>query len=209
MGRTTSGSFQIMNELQEQIRQCRRCRETFGFEPRPIVRGNAHAPIMQISQAPGRKVHETGIPFNDQSGKRLRRQWYEIEDEVFYDPDLFYITTVGHCFPGKSKNGRNDNRPPKCCYDLWTRKEIEKKPDTELYVIIGKEAADRIFGKKDFADLVFHDQTLNGKPAVVLPHPSPLNRKWFADHPAFEQERMPEIRKRVHEILKRHQKSPS
>jgi uracil-DNA glycosylase family 4 len=187
--------------LLEQLKDCRHCQEDFGFEPRPVQWGHPHAPIMHISQAPSRKVHEIGRPFSDLSGKRLRQDWYQISDETFYDMDKFYITTVGHCFPGKSKNGRYDAKPPKCCYDMWTKKEIELKQDTKLYLVVGKEAADRIFPKQNFSQLVFQDLDINGVPAFVLPHPSPLNTKWLRDHPQFEQERLPVIRQAIKEAL--------
>lgn len=167
---------------------------------RPAVWGHGCGPIMQISQAPGRKVHESGIPFSDVSGEKLRHEWYEIEDEQFYDPDLFYITSMGHCYPGKGKSG--DRRPPKCCYDMWTKREMEVKPDTRLYIIIGKEAADRIFGKEiPFERLVMEDRQIHGVVAVVLPHPSPLNRRWLKEHPDFERVRLPQVRRMIREII--------
>lgn len=190
----------VLEELQAQIRQCRHCEEKFGYEPRPVVRGHENAPIMQISQAPGRKVHESGIPFDDASGAKLRHEWYQIRDDQFYDEDLFYITTVGHCYPGKAKSG--DKKPPACCYGMWTEKEIGLKRNTKLYLVIGKEAADRIFGKeRPFEQLVFEDQQINGVKAFVLPHPSPLNRKWLKDHPEFESERLPQIRQELRKYV--------
>lgn len=189
-----------LEALLENLKRCRKCQEEFGWEPRPIQWGNPDAKIMQISQAPSRKVHETGIPFNDPSGKRLRQEWYQIPDEMFYDKDLFYITQMGHCFPGKGK-GNYDKKPPRCCYEIWTSKEIELIDSCEIYIIVGGEAAARLFPKKKLTDLVFEDQILHGKPCYVLPHPSPLNRRWFAAHPEFEQQRLPQIRAKIHEVL--------
>lgn len=186
-----------LETLQNQLKACRHCEGM--LEPNPVVHGNAAAPILQISQAPGKKVHETGIPFNDASGRRLRREWYQITDEQFYDPDLFYITSMGHCYPGKGKTG--DRKPPKCCYEMWTRREIECKPDTRLILVIGREAADRLFPKRDFTELIFEDQQINGVPCFVLPHPSPLNVRWFKMHPEFEETRMPQIRRKLHQVI--------
>ena len=194
-------SMQSLQSLREQMKKCRLCQEEFGFEPRPVTFGNPNAKIMHISQAPGLKVHETGKPFNDLSGKCLRQQWYEISDEQFYNPDNFYFTTMGHCFPGKGDRGNYDRKPPKRCYDLWTSKEIELMDGCELYLVVGSEAASRLFPKKKLADLVFQDQTLNNKPCFVLPHPSPLNRRWLKTHPEFMEKRIPEIRKAIHRIL--------
>lgn len=186
-----------LEKLQAQLKNCRHCQGM--LEPNPVVHGHARAPILQISQAPGKKVHETGIPFNDASGRRLRRDWYQITDAQFYDPDLFYITSMGHCYPGKGKTG--DKKPPRCCFDLWTKREIELKPGTRMMLVIGREAANRLFPKRDFTQLVFQDQEYEGIPCFVLPHPSPLNVRWFRMHPEFEAERMPVIREKLHRLM--------
>lgn len=195
-----------MEQLLTELKACRLCEGK--LEPRPVWHGSIHAPILQVSQAPGKKVHESGIPFSDQSGRRLRESWYQVSDAEFYDPDLFYLTSVGHCFPGKAKSG--DRKPPRCCYDRWVSRELALKPDTELILVIGREAADRIFPGKAFTDLVFQDQQLNGVPCFVLPHPSPLNVRWFKAHPEFERDRIPVIRQAVHAVIdkaKKKQKS--
>lgn len=187
-----------LEKLQAQLRACRHCEGM--LEPRPVVHGNPGAPILQVSQAPGRKVHETGIPFNDASGRRLRQDWYQISDAQFYDPDLFYITSMGHCYPGKGKTG--DKKPPRCCFDMWTRREIELKPGTRMMLVVGREAASRLFPKREFTELVFQDQEYDGIPCFVLPHPSPLNMRWFRMHPEFESQRMPVIREKLHQVLR-------
>lgn len=187
-----------LEKLQAQLRACRHCEGM--LEPRPVVHGNPGAPILQVSQAPGKKVHETGIPFNDASGRRLRQDWYQISDAQFYDPDLFYITSMGRCYPGKGKTG--DKKPPRCCFDLWTRREIELKPGTRMMLVIGREAASRLFPKREFTELVFQDQEYDGIPCYVLPHPSPLNVRWFRMHPEFETQRMPVIREKLHQVLR-------
>lgn len=187
-----------LEKLQAQLRACRHCEGM--LEPRPVVHGNPGAPILQVSQAPGKKVHETGIPFNDASGRRLRQDWCQISDAQFYDPDLFYITSMGHCYPGKGKTG--DKKPPRCCFDMWTRREIELKPGTRMMLVIGREAASRLFPKREFTELVFQDQEYDGIPCYVLPHPSPLNVRWFRMHPEFETQRMPVIREKLHQVLK-------
>lgn len=187
-----------LEKLQAQLRACRHCEGM--LEPRPVVHGNPGAPILQVSQAPGKKVHETGIPFNDASGRRLRQNWYQISDAQFYDPDLFYITSMGHCYPGKGKTG--DKKPPRCCFDMWTRREIELKPGTRMMLVIGREAASRLFPKREFTELVFQDQEYDGIPCYVLPHPSPLNVRWFRMHPEFETQRMPVIREKLHQVLR-------
>jgi len=190
-----------IEELKKGILNCRDCRELFGYEPHPVFQGQKDSRIMQISQAPSLLVHETGRPFNDLSGRRLRGEWYQISDEVFYNPADFYITSAAHCYPGKNPSG-GDRLPPRHCTEKWLHHELESV-DNHIYIIIGKRAADYFFPKSKFSESIFQDHRINGKPAYVLPHPSPLNVKWFKDHPCFEAERMPEIRGVVHKILER------
>ena len=185
--------------LQNQIRECRLCQETFRFEPHPIVQGNHNAKIMQISQAPSKSVHETGKPFYDASGRKLRREWYQISDEDFYNPDNFYIVSMAHCYPGKSPNG-GDRRPPKICSKQWLLKEMELV-DNKIYILIGGIAAEFFFPGEKITSLAFEDKQINGKPAYILPHPSPLNMKWFKDYPQFTEERIFKIQKEVHKVL--------
>ncbi|MGI6497430.1 MAG: uracil-DNA glycosylase family protein [Oscillospiraceae bacterium] len=184
--------------LQNQISRCRLCWDSFGFEPRPVVMGNRNAKIMQISQAPSKRVHETGLPFNDSSGKRLRKEWYGIPDQDFYNPDHFYIASMAHCYPGKSP-GKGDRHPPKICSQQWLLKEMALV-DNEIYIIIGRIAADLFFPGEKMSSMVFEDKQINGKPAYVLPHPSPLNIKWFRDYPEFMNDRIFKIRKEVQRI---------
>jgi uracil-DNA glycosylase family 4 len=187
--------------LQQKLSTCRECRTLFGFEPNPIVWGTAQASIVLIGQAPSRKVHETGIPFNDASGKRLRR-WLGVDEDAFWNQDTFYITAVGHCYPGSAgRKGGGDSPPPRICSELWLGNELEiLKP--ELYLMIGSHAARYCFGKnKKLTELVFEELQYKGKPAFVLPHPSPLNRKWFKDHPSFEDIVVPGLQQVVEKVL--------
>lgn len=188
-----------IKKLHQQISKCRKCEKEFGFTPHPVTFGKPTAKIMHISQAPSKKVHETLKFFNDASGERLRKDWYKITDEDFYNPDNFYITSLGHCYPGKNKSGK-DNPPPKICSELWLKKETETV-NCKLYLIVGSKAAKFIFPNEKFIDLVFKDNIFNNKKALVLPHPSPVNIKWFIDHPEFEKKRIVEIRKIIRKAL--------
>ena len=181
------------------LKKCTICKENFGFDPHPIVLGNANSKIVQISQAPSATVNKTLKPFTDQSGKRLKYDWYQINDDIFYNPNNFYIAALAHCYPGKDKNG-NDKIPPKICYDKWIKKELEYI-NNSLYIIIGAKAAKVFFPNENFNDLVFKNNYINNKLALVLPHPSPLNIKWFKDHPDFMNKRIIEIRNIIKEIL--------
>lgn len=181
------------------IKNCSICKEKFGFEPHPIILGNIHSKIVQISQAPSATVHKTLMPFTDQSGKKLKYEWYQISDATFYNPNNFYIAALSHCYPGKNKNG-NDRTPPKICYNKWIRKELEYI-DNKLYIIIGSKAAKTFFPNENFNELVFKNNYLNNKLTLVLPHPSPLNIKWYKDHPEFINKRIFEIRKTIKKVL--------
>jgi len=189
-----------LEKLQKQIEKCRICRETFGFEPKPIVFGNKNAKIVQLGQAPSRRASETNKFFDDQSGKRLKYEWYQITDNEFYNPDNFYILPMAHCFPGQEPNG-HDKTPPKICYQKWGRKELELV-NNQIYIIIGSKAAKQLFPHEKFEELVFKDNIYNGKPAYVIPHPSPLNRRWLNKHPEFLSKRMPIIREKIKRLNK-------
>ena len=204
---TPNSKQQQLTALQQQILQCRVCWDSFGFEPHPVVQGHHCAKIMQISQAPSKRVHETGKPFNDASGKKLREEWYGISEREFYNPDFFYIVSMAHCYPGKSP-GKGDRQPPEICAEKWLQNEMPLV-ENELTIIIGAIAAKYFFPKEPFTALVFQDIEMNGKPAFVLPHPSPLNIKWFRDYPEFTHERLPVVRKAVHRALGLTQKPQS
>ncbi|MCX8074396.1 MAG: uracil-DNA glycosylase family protein [Clostridia bacterium] len=187
-------------KIKNEILNCSFCEEKFGFTPHPIFWGQHNSKIVQISQAPSNNVHLSNKPFTDMSGRTLKYEWYKISDEEFYDTSNFYISALAHCYPGKDKNG-NDKAPPKCCYEKWIKKEL-KLVNNEIYIIIGAKAAKMFFPNKDFEELVFRNNVLNEKLTIVLPHPSPLNKKWIKDHPKFISERIIEIRNILKEILK-------
>lgn len=187
-------------KLKHDLITCQKCYDIFGYTPKPIFQGKKNSLIMQIGQAPSRKVMETGRPFFDMSGKKLLNDWYQISREQFEDPHLFYISAIGRCYPGKAKI-TGDNPPVFKCADLYLKRELEMiKP--QLYIVIGSYAAKYFFKDKSLEELVFNDHVYKGKPLYVLPHPSPLNYKWLKDHPSFEKERLKEIRKAVHKLVK-------
>lgn len=187
------------NKHKESVLACQDCAEKFGHKPIPIFHGTPHSKIMQISQAPSSKVHLTRRPFNDPSGDKLKYQWYQITDEIFYNEDNFYITSIAKCFPGKNGKG-GDKPPPVSCAKKWLAQDMSVV-DNKLFAIVGAKAANYLFPGENFVDLVFKNNTLNNKPAVVMPHPSPLNVRWFKEHPQFEARRMPEIRELVWSAL--------
>lgn len=191
--------IQNFNTIVEQIKNCDLCEKQFGFKPHPIFLGNENSKIVQISQAPSATVHETLKPFTDMSGKKLKYDWYQITDDVFYNPDNFYIAALAHCYPGKDARG-NDRMPPRICYEKWIKQEL-KYIDNKIYILIGAKSAKTFFPNENFNDLIFRENYLNEKLAIVLPHPSPLNIKWFKDHPDFLNSRIKEVRKIIKNTL--------
>jgi uracil-DNA glycosylase family 4 len=188
-----------LDELKNDLLNCRICEEKFGYEPHPVFQGNENSKIVHISQAPSANVHKVRRSFSDKSGEKLKYEWYQITDEVFYNPDNFYIASIARCYPGKSKHG-GDNPPPKICAEKWLDREIEFV-NNKIYLLVGALAAKHFFPNEKFDDLVFNDNYINGKLAMVLPHPSPLNIKWFMDHPKFESERIIQVRNVIKKIL--------
>ncbi len=191
--------YNNINDLIKDLDKCTECKEIFGFDPHPIFLGNAKSKIVQISQAPSATVHKTLKPFTDKSGHKLKYQWYQITDEEFYDPNNFYIAALAHCYPGKDSRG-NDKQPPKICYEKWIKKEL-KLINNKLIILIGSKAANKFFPNEDYNTLIFKDNYINNILTLVLPHPSPLNIKWFKDNPKFLEERLPEIRNIIHNTL--------
>lgn len=189
----------MYQKLKDEILKCRLCEDKFGFEPHPIVMGNVNSKIMQISQAPSQNVHKTLKPFDDASGRRLRKEWYCISDETFYDQDNFYLTSIAHCYPGKSPNG-GDRLPPIICAKKWLLKEIECV-NNKIFILIGGKSAKFFFPNQNFTSLIYKTNYINDKPAYVLPHPSPLNAKWFKDNPQFMKYRICQIREAIYSIL--------
>lgn len=114
---------EIFEQLKRELCACRLCEGKFDHEPRAIFQGAQDANIMQISQAPSIHVHNSGLPFHDASGKKLRREWYQIDDAQFYDEHNFYIASMGHCYPGKGKQG--DKKPPRICARTWLMRELD------------------------------------------------------------------------------------
>lgn len=187
--------------LHRQLQACRACEQQFAHEPRPMVWGRAAAPVVLIGQAPSRRVHETGRPFNDASGQRLRT-WLGVSKDEFWNPDKFYITATAHCYPGSSgKAGGGDLPPPRLCSKLWLQPELELL-QPKLYLLIGRYAAEFCYGRSArLSQLVFQEMEYRERPALVLPHPSPLNRRWFKNHPQFESTLIPRIQLSVRRVL--------
>ena len=189
-----------LESLATEIRACRLCESQLPLGPRPVIQVDRRARILVAAQAPGTRVHETGIPFNDPSGERLR-DWMGIDREIFYDPARIAIVPMGFCYPGRGKSG--DKPPIPVCARTWRRPLLDLLPDIRLTLVIGQYAQNWHLGK-DGRNLTgrVRDYRAFGAGLMPLPHPSPRNNLWLARNPWFGQELVPELRRRVAEVLR-------
>ncbi|MFL5751951.1 MAG: uracil-DNA glycosylase family protein [Bacteroidia bacterium] len=189
-----------MKSILKKIAQCEVCRDHLPLGPKPIVRLNYSSKIIIIGQAPGKRVHETGIPWNDASGKKLR-EWLGLDESDFYDSSLISIMPMGFCYPGKGTSG--DLPPRSECAPLWHSQVLKKMKDVQLILLIG-QYAQRHYLKKDFqGSLTDTVKKFRELPSLYfpLPHPSPRNQNWLKVNPWFTEEVLPELRKRIRNIL--------
>ena len=189
-----------MQELLSEIRSCEVCKAHLPLGPRPIVAAHEEAKIVIVGQAPGTKVHQTGVPWDDPSGRQLRK-WLGVTDEVFYDETKIALIPMGFCYPGKGKSGDLPPRPE--CAPLWHEPLFSKMPSIELIVVIGSYAQGYYLKEKREKNLTETVKMYkNYLPRYFpLPHPSPRNRFWQSKNPWFEEEVVPELQKRVLNIL--------
>ena len=185
--------------LLTEIRACRHCEAHLPLGPRPVLRAAPTARILIIGQAPGTRVHASGIPWNDPSGDRLR-DWLNIDREHFYDEGKIAIIPMGFCYPGKGKSGDLPPRPE--CAPLWHDRLLAHLPALELILLVGSYAVARYLPearKRNLTDVV-RDWRAASSPFVPLPHPSPRNIGWLKRNPWMETELVPELRRRVSEL---------
>jgi uracil-DNA glycosylase len=181
-------------ELLRNIRACTHCADALPCGPRPVLQAHRSARLRIVGQAPGRKVHETGIPWNDPSGDRLRN-WLGLTPEQFYDPRKVAILPMGFCYPGKAVSGDNPPRPE--CAPRWHEKLNADLPNIALTLLIGLYAQASYLGSRRKAKL---GETVRAwseyLPLGYLPlaHPSPRNQPWLAKNPWFEEELVRELR---------------
>ena len=188
----------LFDQLVQEIRSCTRCDLPMG--PNPVIQVSPKARLLIVGQAPGIRVHESGIPFNDPSGDRLR-QWLNIEREQFYDPESIAIVPMGFCYPGTGKNG--DLPPLPLCAELWRKRLLEKLDNVELTLVIGQYAQAWHLNKKTKTSVTAIVKSWRDYiPDVIpLPHPSPRNNRWLKTNPWFELEVVPYIQKRVRSLI--------
>jgi len=185
--------------LLSDIRQCQLCAEHLPLGPRPVVRAAPEARIMIIGQAPGTRVHASGIPWDDPSGDRLR-QWLGVTKDEFYDESLFAIMPMGFCYPGKGKSG--DLPPRKECAPQWHDAVWQHLPNIQLTLLIGQYAQQHYLAPeilkqyKTLTERVRRWEELIPE-RLVLPHPSPRNQLWLKKNSWFEDDVVPWLQQRV------------
>ena len=191
-----------LHEFVDEIRACQLCTEDMARAPRPILQVSQTAKLLIAGQAPGNLAMESGRPFTDPSGVRLR-DWLQIDEAVFYDPAKVAIVPMGFCFPGYDKYG-GDIPPMTRCADTWHVPLFERLPQIELKVLIGGYAQRWHIGdqmEKTLTATVQKWRSFLEQGVIVTPHPSWRNNAWLKRNPWFETELLPELRKRVQVLL--------
>jgi uracil-DNA glycosylase len=188
------------NLIKKQILSCTICESHLPHGVNPVVQINPKAKILIAGQAPGRKVHESNIPFNDASGKRLR-DWMGVSDELFYDPEVVAIVPMGFCFPGTGKSGDLPPRPE--CAKKWRSPLLEQLPNIELTILIGLYAMKWHLKKEMASTLTETVKNWKNYPDNIfpIPHPSPRNFGWLRKNPWFEDDVLPHLKQRISKLL--------
>ena len=189
-----------MNTLYNEIRQCKVCLPELEHGVNPILSASTKSKFAIIGQAPGSVVHQTSIPWDDKSGERLRN-WLGVDDDTFYNPDIFAIVPMGFCYPGKGKSG--DLPPRKECAPLWHQKVFDHITDIQLTLLIGSYAQE--YYLKDKRNRTLTDTVKSYKSYLPeylpLPHPSPRNNIWLKKNEWFEEEVIPYLRMKIASIV--------
>jgi uracil-DNA glycosylase len=195
-----SARNQKLPRLLADIRACQACAANLPHAPRPVVQAAEQAGLLIVGQAPGRRVHETGIPWNDPSGNRLR-EWLGISSDIFYDARRVAIVPIAFCYPGKGKSGDLPPRPE--CAPLWHPRLLAAMPQVQLTLLIGRYAQG--FFLKDACKATLTETVAAYEEYLPeyfpLPHPSPRNQSWWIKNPWFEHDVLPVLRERVQSVL--------
>jgi uracil-DNA glycosylase/uncharacterized protein YeaO (DUF488 family) len=200
--------------LLTEIRACRVCADVLPLGPRPVVQASASARLLIVGQAPGAKVHASGIPWDDASGARLR-EWLGVDAETFYDVSRVALVPMGFCYPGRAstasaastgstkRSGGGDNPPRPECAPLWHARLLALLPEVRLTLLVGQYAQRYFLGERRKTSLTETVQAWRDyAPGYLpLPHPSPRNQPWLKQHPWFARDVLPALRERVASAL--------
>lgn len=190
-----------LEAVKQEVRACRLCAGILPHEPRPIFRARVTSRLLIVGQAPGLRVHETGIPWNDPSGDRLRA-WMDVDLDLFYDETRIAIIPAGLCYPGR--NPRGGDLPPRPeCAPLWHPRLLEHLPRLQLTLLVGGYAQAYYLGLRKSRSVTetvraWRDYLPRFFP---LPHPSFRNNQWLKANPWFEAETIPALRQTIHALL--------
>lgn len=201
--RSINTGSQSFSQTLEKVRSCQHCIVHLPHGVRPVLQIAASAKILIVGQAPGSKVHATGIPFDDPSGDRLR-MWMGVDKTQFYDANQIAILPMGFCYPGTGKSG--DLPPRKECADLWRDQLLALMPEVELTLVIGQYAIAWHLPeqKKETLTNTVKAWQLHWPSKLPLPHPSPRNNIWLKKNAWFEGDILPSLQKRVKLLLNAH-----
>ena len=196
------GTPKSLQTLLEEARACRLCEQHLPLGPRPVLRASPSSRLLIVGQAPGTKVHETGIPWNDPSGERLR-DWMGVCPETFYDESRIAILPMGFCYPGRLPRG-GDAPPRPECAPTWHPPLMDRLPGLRLTLLVGQYAQARYLAqvKKRTLTETVRNFTAYGARVIPLPHPSWRNTAWMKKNPWFEEQLVPVLRARVASVLK-------
>jgi len=183
----------------KEVHGCRLCADTLALGPRPVLQAHKDAVVLVAGQAPGTRVHASGIPFDDASGDRLR-DWMGVDKELFYDPKRIAILPMAFCYPGKGRSG--DLAPPPLCAETWRTQLLGLLPNIKLTLAIGRYAQNWHLGQTEnnLTETV-RAWARYGPGLIPLPHPSPRNNIWLRRNPWFELEVLPHLKRKVRKAL--------
>jgi len=189
-----------LDALLTEIRACRLCAQHLPLGPRPVLQAATSARLLIAGQAPGARVHASGVPWDDRSGERLRA-WLRMDAATFYDAARVAIVPVGFCYPGNAGSG--DAPPRRECRATWHPRLLPLLPEVELTLLVGQHAQAHFLGASRKATLTATVRAWREylPRAVPLPHPSPRNVAWFKANPWFEADVLPSLRQRVRALL--------
>ncbi|MEP0391208.1 MAG: uracil-DNA glycosylase family protein [Erythrobacter sp.] len=194
---------ELADTLHREINACTICAHHLPLGPRPVVQFSAKARILIIGQAPGTKVHKSGVPWDDDSGDRLR-DWLGLTKDAFYDAQKVALMPMGFCYPGKAKGG--DAPPRKECAPQWHDRILALLPKNRLTLLVGSYAQAQYLPQTRKTSLT--DRVKNGEhisdalgPAIPLPHPSWRVRMWMGRNPWYQNEVVPRLQKQIAERL--------